>query len=353
METLMRKMVVACACALVYVCTGIARAEEAPSPEVQMNTQQPSGPAAPAVDPAEERADAWKEALEESLGLTPEEVSAYKSGKTALEAAGKPRETPAVAESAAVTVSMQPGAASPKVTLLHGFVTAIEILDATGQPWPVVSVTQGDPTAVDVKVQGAAQSFTRPASAPSTPTFGVVVPGAAVDEDVANVTAPAPMPSSAGNVITVNPLTKFSATNIVVVLAGASRPISLLLTPIEATPETPLQDRITLLVDGEGPNARIEPVRSYADLDAGPDLRNVLVGQPPTASAVEIIAELPSGVRAWRDGGVLWVRTPDRVISPAPMAHVAMGNMRAYRMTYLPVIVVAKGGRTEQFSVSN
>lgn len=349
----MRKMVVACACALLYVSDGIARAEEDPAPEAQVNAQR-AVHAAPAVDPAEERADAWKEALEESLGLTPEEVSAYKSGKTALEAAGKPRETPAVAESAAVTVSMQPGAVSPKVTLLHGFVTAIEILDATGQPWPVVSVTQGDPNAVDVKVQGAAQSFTRSASQPSsTSTFGVVVPVAAADESAANVTAPASMPSSAGNVITVNPLTKFSATNIVVVLVGASRPISLLLTPIEATPSTPLQDRITLLVDGEGPNARIEPVRSYADLDAGPDLRNVLVGQPPTASAVEIIAELPSGVRAWRDGGVLWVRTPDRVISPAPMAHVAMGNMRAYRMTYLPVIVVAKGGRTEQFSVSN
>ncbi len=350
MEMSMRKMAISCACALLFVCAGAAWAEDGEAQGPQADPKSASQPA-PESDPAEERADAWKEALEESLGLTPEEVEAYKSGKTALEAAGKPRETPAVAESAAVTVSMQPGATSPKVTLLHGFVTAIEILDTTGQPWPVVSVTQGDPSAVDVKVQGAAQSLTRSATPP--PTFGVVVPGGSIEEAAPSATNTGPLPSSAGNVITINPLRKFSATNIVVVLAGASRPISLLLTPIEATATTPLQDRITLLVDGEGPHARVEPVRSYADLDAGPDLRNILVGQPPTAEAVEILSALPNGVRAWRDGSVLWVRTPDRVISPAPMAHVAMGNMRAYRMTYLPVIVIAKGGRTEQFSVSN
>lgn len=307
------------------------------------DNRQKSAPRTPPRSKAEMEADAWKEAMEQSLGLTPGQAREFKQARDALTEASKPRDTPSQAASSAVSVSMQPGAKSPRITLQHGFVTAIEVLDGTGQPWPIISAIQGDPKAVSVQIEGAGAS---PAalSAPSQ-TF----------ETVSGTTPPAPVvpqpTASAGNVITVNPMSPFTATNIVIVLAGASRPISVLLSSTEANAKTELQDRVTLLVEGNGPQARIEPTVSYDHLDAGDDLRNVLVGRPPNDIANEVMAELPPGVRAWRTNDELWIRTTDRIVSPAPLASVAMGNMRAYRLPYLPVVVVARGGRLEQFSV--
>ncbi len=308
----------------------------------------------PPIDPEQEKADAWKSALEASLGLTPGEAREFKQASDALKEASRPRDTPAEAESNAVTVSMQPGSRSPRITLLHGFVTAIEVLDSTGQPWPIVSVVQGDPKAVSVNIEGLALAATANSAAPVQSTYGITVPGAA-PVTTAVESAPSTLkPGAAGNVITVNPLSPFTATNLVIVLQGASRPISVLLSPTEAKADSELVDRVTLLVDGVGPQARVEPVASYDHLDAGEDLRNVLVGRPPNESAHEILTELPAGVRAWRGvAGELWLRTKDRVVSPAPSSSVAMGDMRAYRLPYLPVVVVAREGRLEQISLTS
>lgn len=300
------------------------------------DTQPPAEPSVQAADPVD--AD-WKRVVDRLLPVSPEEVRDFKRAKDALKEAAKPRETPASAESNAITVSMQPGAHSPRVTLLHGFVTALEILDNTGQPWPIESAMQGDPTAVAVRIEGA--------TATESPTALI-----AVDADGAS---PPPPPTStsrsAGNILTVNPLTPFTATNLILVLRGASRPVSVLLSPSEAQADSALQDRITLLVDGRGPLSRVDPVANYDHLDAGDDLRNVLVGRAPNDEAREILIELPAGVRAWRTDDELWVRTPDRIVSPAPAASVAMGDVRAYRMTYIPIVVVARGGRLEEVSV--
>jgi len=289
--------------------------------------------------------EAWKAALISALPLSPPEIEAAKSQQRDVEQASRPRDAPAQAASSAVAVSMQPGAKSPRITLLHGYVTAIEVLDSTGQPWPIVSAIQGDPKAVSVVVEGVNNTQQAQAVPAQGLIDGTVAPlsGIAVASEPMAVT---------GNVLTVNPIGRFSATNLIVVLVGASRPISVVLIPIEATPTTVLQDRVTLLVDGFGPAARPEPVRRYDQLDAGEDLRRVLVGQPPTAGAREILSGLPDGFRAWRnDDRQLWVRTSERVVSPAPLSAVLMGDMRAYWLPWMPAVVVSSNGRLHQIDL--
>jgi len=272
-------------------------------------------------------ATAWIEALQSQFPVSPEQVTELRKKDTDLTQAAMSRATPAQARSDVIQVSLEPGATSPVIELLHGFATSIEVLDATGQPWPVALPTIGDSEAFSVQVVGAglAQEVAQ--------TEGVVSPAAI------------------GSVITLAPLRKFAATNLIIVLQNQSRPISLILKAVEATPTTEFRDRVTISVQGTGPYARAVSSRGYEHLDAGEDLRSVLIGRAPRASATEILSDLPTGMRAWRDGATLWVRTQETLISPAHEASVAGGEHRAYRLRYLPVIVMSRAGELREINL--
>jgi intracellular multiplication protein IcmK len=250
--------------------------------------------------------EVWDQAIGELFPMTPAQAEELRKRSTDQERAERPRLAPGSASSEAVTVSLEPGAASPVVVLLHGFASAIEVLDATGMPWPVVSPRQGDAEAIEVNV---------------------VLPDS----------------GGLGNVLTVVPSTRFSVTNLILVLEGESRPVSVIVRAEEAGPGAALRDRITLIVDGKGPNARALPHNGYSHLDAGPDLRAVLTGQAPTPAAEELL-NTPPGMRAWREGNQLWIRTREALMSPAPIGAVAIGDVRAYKLAYLPVLVMSRDG---------
>lgn len=298
----------------------------------------PAGaPSDPQADEAVVKARQLQASLQELIGVTPEQVRGYREAQTKVERAAAPRATVQSASSDVISVDLTPGSTAPHIVLMHGYVTAIEILDETGQPWPIVSQRIGDPAAVDAYIEGAIV-----ATAPSDQAEGAIAPGVATSSEQ----------NSFGNVITVNPLVKFTSTNLIVVLQGLSRPIAMVLSADEPSKTTSMVDRMTLLVGGSGPMARAEVIRDYSGVDAGDDLRRVLIGQSPTADAAEVLADLPRGMRAWLDGSELWVRTTSRILSPAPTASVAMGELRAYRLPYLPVIVLTgSSGRLENVSV--
>lgn len=328
-------------------------AQQAPAAAAMPATPAAPKANAPTVDEAAKAAKAradkedkevWSEAVSDLLPITPDEVKELKSRQRQVQEAAKPREAPARAISNAIPVSMQPGASSPRVQLMHGFVTAIEVLDETGKPWPIVSVRQGDPKAVSVEIEGAAQGAVAVAS-----SAGPIAPGT---KPISGVVVDSRQALPTANVVTVNPTSPFASTNLMLVLAGASRPISVVLISTESNAQAELSDRVTLLVAGAGPYAAPEVATNYDHLDAGEDLRNALVGRPPTKESAEILTDLPNGMRAWRADGILWVRTSERIISPAPQASVAMGELRAYRLPYLPVIVAARQGKMTEVSLT-
>lgn len=266
---------------------------------------------------------AWKEALEELAPLTPGQIGEVRRSDAALEEAATSREVPKHTRSDVLSVSIDPGASSPIIELMHGFVASIEVLDATGAPWPVAQATQGDSGAFNVAIVGAGSSV-QTAGAGGAPV--------------------ALAPSAESSVVTVAPKRKYAATNLMLVLQNSSRPVSLVLKAIEPSASSELRDRLTIVIQAEGPNARPAVARGYQHLDAGEDLRAALIGRPPAADAEEILGELPAGMRAWRRGTQLWVRTQDTLISPAPQQSVAGGDYRAYRLRYLPVIVMSQRG---------
>lgn len=319
----------------------VACAASAQEPQNPAPTAPAHSPVAQAQAQAEaDRTEAWRQAITEMLPLSAPETKEFRDAYLQQERAAAPRVAPKGAFSEAVPVSLAPGAQSPMVTLMHGYVTAIEVVDRTGQPWPILMARSGDSEAVEVIAVGAERGEAVAADA-GAPDAGVSVPSSVARRDG----------SGQANVITISPLKMFRATNLLLVLQDESRPVSLVLVPTEATKTTALQDRITLLVDAAGPFAAAPVVGAYDRLDAGEDLRRTLVGQTPVDGAVEILTSLPPGMRAWISDATLWLRTRLQIVSPAPEATIAMGDMRAYRLPYLPSVVLLKDGRLSQIAI--
>jgi len=308
-----------------------------PEPKSTVDSTEQSARA----DAARERDQVWAEVRDALLPVQPHEIQAYRQETIEQDRASAPRVAPQAAMSRAIPVSLQPGARSPRLELLHGFVMAIEVLDSTGQPWPVVEARSGDESAFDVRTVGATANSSGAVS--SNPDGVPIDQGVTGVEDRSHRTP--------ANVVTITAKRRFVVSNLLLMLQGESRPVSVVLTTAEASESSALGDRITLLVAGNGPLAEMPITPSYDRIDVGDDLRRVLVGQAPVPEATEILGVLPDGMRAWHAKDVLWLRTPHRVISPAPDAVTGVGSMRAFRMRYLPQVVLLDDGRLMSVSV--
>lgn len=265
-------------------------------------------PAAESLPPPEREPGLTEAVIERAMPLSPEEVRVLRDLLEQQQQAAH-KAPPKSARMASVTVDLEPGAQSPMLKLVHGFVSAIEILDVTGAPWPITTTAVGDPRALNL---------------------------------VATEAAP--------NVITLTPQTPFASTNVVLTLEGRSTPVALVVqaTSPDRVPE--LTDRIALIVRGHGPNA-IAPVTEAPLPRESQALQLVLDGiAPPEAERLDVSV---LDVTAYRRGATLFLRSRHALISPAAttILHGAH-ETRAYELAYTPVILMLADGAPQQVRLS-
>lgn len=214
-----------------------------------------------------------------------------------------PNDPPTKAVSTLISASFLPGAQAPSITLHHGYVTSIDLVDSTGQPWPAYSPTIGDEQAVQIE-------------------------GVLKEE------------KTDSSVVVLKPGVRYANTNLILPLRGAPRPITLLLRNDDPKADAAVYDRITIIIEGRGPNASPAPLAN-ALVAPQDDLRAVLLGQKPSKTAYRGDVGLDQ-TTAWIDGDgkTMWVRTTLELISPAPLAQLQLGELRAYRSASLPRIVL-------------
>ena len=124
-----------------------------------------------------------------------------------------PNDPPSQAISTILQASLQPAALAPSITLYHGYVTSIDLVDSTGQPWPAYSPTIGDEQAVQIEGMIKTEK-----------------------EDSAS--------------LVLKPGVRYANTNLVIPLRGGQRPITVLLRNDDPKPGKAVYDRITLVIDG-------------------------------------------------------------------------------------------------------
>jgi len=265
----------------------------------------PVGTPIPDVDPEDE---AFQEALKGIVPLTPEQIEQARRRLDAAEKAQGMPLTPVQPVTRSVAISLKSGERPAAIKVSPGWISTITFSDVTGQPWPVLSVTNGNPDAYDIKSSG---------------------------------------PENASNIITISSRQAYVGSNIAVTLVGAKVPILMTLSPSSGE----VDYRVDAQIDQRGPNASYDVVASDALPATGDSVMlSFLDGVPPDNAR-----KVRTGhreVQAWRYEDMLYVRTSRSLLSPAYVAKQSNASgVNVYVLKEAPVLLVSDQGRLENVQV--
>lgn len=250
----------------------------------------------------EARQQALEQAKENTFPLQPAEIEALlQQLRTTQAAIQKPIERPPATPRAVVhTMELDPGAQPPTIQLLNGNVTSLSILDATGQPWPIVDIAFGGP--FDVKP-----------------------------------------PETGGHVIRISPLKEYAHGNMSVRLQKLPTPLTFSLDAGGQEVHYRFDARIPKL----GPNAKTSLIDRGLTITAGDDssLSAILVGTPPASAERLKVLGVDGRTSAYRLDGATYVRTPLTLLSPTWQSSVSSADgTNVYKLNDAPVLLLSDQG---------
>jgi intracellular multiplication protein IcmK len=269
---------------------------------------------------------AEQNAVQNAIPLTPELIQElarrYNASKQAEEQAVTEMAVPL---SRQVNVSFAPGAAVSIINTVKGYPTAVSFFDSTGQPWPVAWDTNSNPAAVS---GGPACNAARNQGGPSAVAIGFFVC----------------TPTKESNTLEITPVSLAPRGGLVVSLDGAPKPLTFLLVSGGGRYDADL----SIHVGDRGPHAKVEIVTQPGAPDTGaPFLTGMLEGVPPAdAMPLSVEGVSPDGLRAWRLGRNVYLRTQYTLLSPEWTASEAEAGTTVYAVPATPVVLLSVNGRT-------
>lgn len=272
-----------------------------------------------------------------SLNLTPDEIVSEKKRKAKQEAfeqsmdnmmpmsteqigilKDKFRETRDASESriggapkpevSVENVSLEPGSEPPTITLSPDHVTTLNVIDITGQPWPIKDMSWGG-------------------------NFEVLSPG------------------EGGHIIRISPMGATSVGNLSIQLVN-------LKTPVIFTLKTDLehvQYRVDMRVPDYGPNSKTPLVDPGVTTVAGDKTLNmVLDGVPPAGARKYDVVGVDGRTSVVEAGGQSYLRTPHQLLSPGWTSSASSSDgMTVYVIPPTPVVLLSDNGRVVRATIMN
>lgn len=246
------------------------------------------------------RRDAFDAAITGMFPLSPDQIKMligkYDETQRAVDAPPYAAPKP---EISVTNISLDPGILPPTIKTAVGNVTTINILDATGAPWPVQDVTwAGD--------------------------FEVVEP------------------EQGGHIIRITPMEQFARGNIVIRLLTLKTPLTLTL----ATSRDVVQYRVDARVPEYGPFASAPLIQGGKSMVAGDStLTSLLDGVAGTGMMKLKVDGADGRTTAYSSGGQTYVRTPLTLLSPAWKSSVSSADgMNVYVLSSAPVLLLSDEG---------
>lgn len=250
----------------------------------------PPQPGAKGEDGDKQEDASFNAALKAFSPLTPDQIGRFQVYQDDLARAKESRKAPE-SKTISLPVSLDPGQEPPTIMLADGYTTALSILDSTGQPWPALGKAIGDDSA-----------FT------------------------------AVLPKNPGNVLLVSVTKPYARSNLVLLLKGASSPITLNLDSS--------RDRsffgVNLIVGARGPNAVAPtsvpppPPTDDAYMD---QLLDGIVG-----SGIRQVGLTGGNATAYIAGNKFYIRTSMTIVLPAPIASIHSANVGVYELPITPTV---------------
>lgn len=251
---------------------------------------------------ARAREAAFEAMMNGTFPLTPEEIrqllDRYRDVREATEERiGGPAEP----EIKMATVSLDPGSVPPIIQLSPGYVTTLNILDASGQPWPIQDISWGG-------------------------NFEII------------------QPSEGENIVRISPMKAHEVGNISMRLLDLN-------TPVIFTLKTGL-DRVQVRFDAQipeyGPNAQM-PLIDTGGVSAqagGEDIVFILDGTPPAGSEKLEVTGTDGRTTAFNVNGQVYVRTPLTLLSPGWRNSVSSADgTTVYAIGQSPVLLLSDNGK--------
>lgn len=253
-----------------------------------------------ALDVKDKRTRAFEDAIDGTFPLSPEQIKEVMRRMNEVQEAGRgppePDPRPVVRVE---NVSLDPGVTPPLIQVAQGYVTTVNMLDITGQPWPIQDVVIGG-------------NFT--------------------------VTGP-----NDANILRIIPQTRYGRGNLSVRLVGLSTPVTF---RVESG-GTDVYYRYDARIPQSGPGAKMPLISQGFTGQAGSEtLMTVLEGVPPAGAKKMDIAGADGRTRAWKIDGQVYLRTPLTLLSPGWDASVRSADgTNVYVISDAPVLMLSDNGQ--------
>lgn len=283
----------------------------------------PPVPAAPAAAPAQPAATAqptpgtpydpndaaFRAAVRSIAPLTPDQVlQARRAVDGTDRAQGQPLH-PLNPTTRSIAVSLKSGERPASIKVAPGWISTLTFSDVTGQPWPVLAVTNGNPAAYDVKSSGVEGNT---------------------------------------NIITISTKTPYVPSNIAITLVGAKVPILMTLEPGSGN----VDYRVDAQLDARGPNAAYDIVSRNSLPPTGDSVMLAFLDGVPPQGAKKLTTG-SSEVQAWSYQDQYYVRTTKSLLSPAYVSKQSnVSGVNVYVLSEAPVLLVSDGGRMATVQIS-
>lgn len=259
------------------------------------------------MDQKDPRSTAFDAAVNHTFPLTPEQIKQVMQRMSESQEAGRaPPEPDPKAVVKIEDVSLDPGAQPPLIEVAAGYVTTVNVLDITGQPWPIQDVVVGG-------------------------NFQVTGPNDA-------------------NVLRIIPQTRFGHGNLSVRLVGLTTPVTF---RVEAgDPE--VYYRYDARIPQSGPGAKQSLINHGFTGEAGDGtMMAVLEGVPPADAKKMLINGTDGRTRAWKIDDAVYLRTPLTLLSPGWDSSVRSADgTNVYMMSDAPVLMLSDNGQMIRATVA-
>ena len=247
------------------------------------------------------RDEAFDASLTGLLPLTPDEIRRFlKAYDKTQEAVQRPPYEYPEPVLGVETLSLEPGQPPQEVNTAVGFVTTLNFVDSTGEPWPIKDI------------------------------------GWAGEFEILQ-------PEEEGNVVRITPLTEFAHGNMSVRLVDLKAPVVVTM----KTVRDKVHYRLDLRVPSIGPKGALPVMDTKISLSAGgKDLVTILEGITPQGAEKMIVSGTDSQSTAYLVNGKTYFRTPLTLLSPAWTSSVKSADgMTVYELEEAPVLLLSDKGK--------
>lgn len=276
-------------------------------PGVSSRSSSVSPPRTQAASPQD---PVFQQALKQIEPATPDMIRQFRSLSQDNDIAQTETiQAPLSVGSRTLGMTLAPGENTPSIHLAKGIATVLTFSDVAGNQWPILSVTVGDSSLYDMSRVDYGKS----------------------------------------NMVVLSPRTMAGSSNLIVTLLGHPVPVIVMLKTGRGNTDA----RVDVSIKDRGPNYHVDMAEGSTLAETDDAIVQDFVNGLPPKGARSLTTD-NENVEAWKYHGLLYVRTPLTLTSPAYISYRRnVSGQKIYKLMDTSVIMAESGGRNTDIVINH